>query len=160
MSRQYNNQPLPIHPQDQQQLSHTMQPPSSPPIPIDPALALYPSSYYPYHTQQHPQVSQQLPLGPGLSSPSSQASDAMSTPPTEPMPFPGSNKRPLSTNTLDNDNDSSKRRKEDDGTAASADGGEPKAKPTRGSRSAKTFWLAQLSNSRVAEPARFVGASK
>lgn len=63
----------------------------------------------------------------------------MSTPPTEPMPFPGSNKRPPSTSTLDNDNDNSKRRKEDDGTAASVDGSEPKAKPTRGSRSAKTL---------------------
>ena len=159
MSRQYNNQPMPIHPQDQQQLSHSMQPPTSPPIPIDPALSLYQSSYYPYHAQQHPQVSQ-LPLGPGLSSPSSQASDAMSTPPAESMPFPGSNKRPPSTGTLDNDNDNSKRRKEDDGTAASVDGGEPKAKPTRGSRLAKAFWFPQLPDSRVAEPARFVGASK
>src|SRR6266853_6148605 len=98
MSHQYNSQSMPIHPQDQQQLSHSMQPPPSPPIPIDPALALYPSSYYPYHTQQHPQ---QLSMGPGLSSPSSQASDAMSTPPTEQLSFPGSNKRPPSSSTLD-----------------------------------------------------------
>ena len=140
MSHQYNNQPMPVHPQDQQHLSHSMQPPSSPPIPIDPALALYPSSYYPYHTQQHPQVSQQLPLGPGLSSPSSQASDSMSTPPTEQMPFPGSNKRPPSS-TLDNDNDSNKRRREDDGTTGSIDGSEPKVKPTRGSRSVEAWQL-------------------
>jgi hypothetical protein len=137
MSHQYNNRPMPVHPQDQQHISHSMQPPSSPPIPIDPALALYPSSYYPY---QHPQLSQQLPLGPSVSSPSSQASDAMSTPPTESMPFPGSNKRPPSTS-LDNDNEHNKRRKEDDGTAASVDGSEPKVKPTRGSRSVQTFFI-------------------
>jgi hypothetical protein len=160
MSHQYNNQSLPVHPQDQQHLSHSMQPPSSPPIPIDPALALYPSSYYPYHTQQHPQVSQQLPLGPGLSPPSSQASDAMSTPPTEQMPFPGSNKRPPSSSTLDNDNDSNKRRKEDDGTTGSVDGSEPKIKPTRGSRSVGTFSLPQLFDSRVAGPVPFVGDLK
>ncbi|KAI0306674.1 fungal-specific transcription factor domain-containing protein [Multifurca ochricompacta] len=134
MSHQYNNQSIPIHPQDQQHLSHSMQPPPSPPIPIDPALALYSPSYYSYHTQRHPQVPQQLSLVPSLSSPSSQASDAMSTPPTEQMSFSGSSKRPPSASTLDNDNDSIKRRKEDDGTAPSVDGSEPKAKPTRGSR--------------------------
>jgi hypothetical protein len=160
MSHQYNNQSLPVHPQDQQHLSHSMRPPSSPSIPIDPALALYPSSYYPYHTQQHPQVSQQLPLGPGLSSPSSQASDAMSTPPTEQIPFPGSNKRPPSSSTLDNDNESNKRRKEDDGTTGSVDGSEPKVKPTRGSRSVETFSLPQCPNLRVAGPVPFVGDSK
>src|SRR6266404_734008 len=91
-----------------QRLPHSMQPPPSPPIPIDPALALYPSSYYPYHTQQqHPQVSQRLPLAPGLSSPSSQASDAMSTPPTEQLSFSASNKRPSSSSALDNDNENS-----------------------------------------------------
>jgi len=160
MAHQYNNQSLPVHPQDQQHLSHSMRPPSSPPIPIDPALALYPSSYYQYHTQQHPQVSQQLPLGPGLSSPSSQASDAMSTPPTEQMPFPGSNKRPPSSSILDNDNDSNKRRKEDDGTTGSVDGSEPKVKPTRGSRSVEIFSLPHFPNSRVAGPVLFVGDSK
>ena len=134
MSHQYNNQSVPIHPQEQQHLSHSMRPPSSP-IPIDPALAIYSPSYYPYHTQQHPQVSQQLSLVPSLSSPSSQASDAMSTPPTEQMSFSGSNKRPPSAGTLDHENDSNKRRREDDGAAPSADGSEPKAKPTRGSRS-------------------------
>jgi hypothetical protein len=139
MSHQYNNQSMPIHPQDQQRLSHSMQPPSSP-IPIDPALALYPSSYYPYHTQQ--QVSQQLSLVPGLSSPSSQASDTMSTPPTEQVSFPGSNKRP-SSSALDNDNDS-KRRKEEDGASPSVDGSEPKAKPTRGSRSVQIILIPRV----------------
>lgn len=139
MSHRYNNQSMPIHPQDQQRLPQSMQPPPSPPIPIDPALALYPSSYYPYHTQQqHPQVAQQLSLVPGLSSPSSQASDAMSTPPTEQVSFPGSNKRPSSSSALDNDHDNSKRRKEDDGASPSIDGSEPKTKPTRGSRSVET----------------------
>ncbi|KAI0256586.1 fungal-specific transcription factor domain-containing protein [Lactifluus subvellereus] len=135
MSHQYNNQSIPLHPPDQQHLSHSMQPPPSPPIPIDPALALYSPSYYQYHTQQqHPQVPQQLSLVPGLSSPSSQASDAMSTPPTEQISFSGSSKRPPSASALDNDNDSNKRRREDEGTATSVDGSEPKAKPTRGSR--------------------------
>ncbi|KAH9981402.1 fungal-specific transcription factor domain-containing protein [Lactifluus volemus] len=130
---QFNNQSIPIHPQDQQHLSHSMQPPPTSPIPIDPALALYPPSYYPYHTQQqqHPQVSQQLSLVPGLSSPSSPASDSMSTPPTEQISFSGSNKRPSSATALDNE---SKRRKEDQGSTHSADPSEPKAKPTRGSR--------------------------
>ena len=134
MSHQYNNQSVPVHPQDQQHLSHSMRPPSSP-IPIDPALSIYSPSYYPYHTQQHPQVQQQLSLVPSLSSPSSQASDTMSTPPTEQMSFSGPGKRPASTGALEHDNDSSKRRREDDGAAPSADGSEPKAKPTRGSRS-------------------------
>ncbi len=141
MSHQYNNQSVPIHPQDQQHLSHSMRPASSP-IPIDPALSLYSPSYYPYHTQQHPQVPQQLSLVPSLSSPSSQASDTMSTPPTEQMSFSGPNKRPHS-GTLDNDNDSSKRRREDDGAAPSVDGSEPKAKPTRGSRSVVTHFRLQ-----------------
>jgi hypothetical protein len=144
MSHRYNNQSMPIHPQDQQRLPQSMQPPPSPPIPIDPALALYPSSYYPYHTQQHPQVSQQLSLVPGLSSPSSQASDAMSTPPTEHVSFSASNKRPSSSSALDNDNDISKRRKEDDGASPSMDGSEPKTKPTRGSRSVETVSLPQI----------------
>jgi hypothetical protein len=148
MSHRYNNQSMPIHPQDQQRLPQSMQPPPSPPIPIDPALALYPSSYYPYHTQQqqqqHPQVSQQLSLVPGLSSPSSQASDAMSTPPTEQVSFSASNKRPSSSSALDNDNDNSKRRKEDDGASPSMDGSEPKTKPTRGSRSVETASLPQI----------------
>ena len=146
MSHQYNNQSMPIHPQDQQRLSHSMQPPSSPPIPIDPALALYSSSYYPYHTQQqHPQVSQPHSMVPCLSSPSSQASDAMSTPPTEQISFPGSNKRP-SSSALDNEHehDNSKRRKDDDGASPSVDGSEPKAKPTRGSRSVEIISLPRI----------------
>lgn len=144
MSHRYNNQSMPIHPQDQQRLPQSM-PPPSPPIPIDPALALYPSSYYPYHTQQqHPQLSQQLPLVPSLSSPSSQASDAMSTPPTEQVSFSGSHKRPSSSSALDNDNDNSKRRKEDGGASPSLDGSEPKTKPTRGSRSVEAVLLPQI----------------
>jgi hypothetical protein len=162
MSHQYNsNQSMPVHPQDQQHLSHSMQPPPSPPIPIDPALALYPPSYYPYQAQQHPQVSQQLSLVAGLSSPSSQASDAMSTPPAEQIAFSGSNKRPPSSSTLDNDNDNNKRRKEDDSTNPSIDGGEHKAKPTRGSRSVETVaLLPRILSLRLSELVPFVGASK
>jgi hypothetical protein len=162
MSHQYNNPSIPLHPQDQQHLSHSMQPPPSSPIPIDPALALYSSSYYPYHSQpqQHSQVPQQLSLVTGLSSPSSQASDAMSTPPTEQISFSGSGKRPSSTSALDNDNDTSKRRKEDDGTTPSVDGSEPKAKPTRGSRSVVIPLQIRLLISRATGPAPSVAASK
>jgi len=163
MSHQYSsNQSMPVHPQDQQHLSHSMQPPSSPPIPIDPALALYPPSYYPYHAQQHPQVSQQqLSLVAGLSSPSSQASDAMSTPPAEQIAFSGSNKRPPSSSTLDNDNDNVKRRKGDDNTIPFIEGGEHKAKPTRGSRLVKIVTLSpRILSLRVSELVPFVGASK
>ena len=161
MSHQYNNQSIPLHPPDQQHLSHSMQPPPSPPIPIDPALALYSPSYYPYHTQQqHPQVPQQLSLVPGLSSPSSQASDAMSTPPTEQISFAGSSKRPQSASALDNDNESSKRRKEDEGTATSVDGSEPKAKPTRGSRLVDIPLYVRLFNPRITGLARSAVASK
>jgi hypothetical protein len=162
MSHQYNNQSIPLHPQDQQHLSHSMQPPPSSPIPIDPALALYSPSYYPYHSQQqqHPQMPQQLSLVPGLSSPSSQASDAVSTPPTEQISFSGSTKRPPSTSTLDNDHDTSKRRREDDGTAHSVEGSEPKAKPTRGSRSVDILPQVCLLISRVTGPVRSVAASK
>jgi hypothetical protein len=59
----------------------------------------------------------------------------MSTPPTEQLSFSGPSKRPASAGMLDNENDSNKRRREDDGAAPSVDGSEPKAKPTRGSRS-------------------------
>ncbi|KAI0273517.1 fungal-specific transcription factor domain-containing protein [Gloeopeniophorella convolvens] len=134
MPPQYPNQQMPMHPPDQQHLSHSMQPPPSPPIPIDPALALYSPSYYPYHSQQHPHVPQQLSLVPSLSSPSSQASDAISTPPTDQMSYGGSGKRPSSAGMVDNDSDSRKRRRDDEGAPSSVDGSEPKAKPTRGSR--------------------------
>ncbi|KAI0062372.1 hypothetical protein BV25DRAFT_1804016 [Artomyces pyxidatus] len=76
---------------------------------------------------------QQLSLAASLSSPSSQASDAISTPPTE--SYPGPSKRPSSANMHDSQSDSRKRRKEDDGSVGPAgDKDEPKAKPTRGSR--------------------------
>jgi hypothetical protein len=67
----------------------------------------------------------------------------MSTPPTEQLSFSGSNKRPSSSSALDNDNDT-KRRKEDDGASPSVDGSEPKAKPTRGSRSVEIISLPQI----------------
>jgi hypothetical protein len=69
----------------------------------------------------------------------------MSTPPTEQVSFSGSNKRPSSSSALDNDNDN-KRRKEDDGASPSVDGSEPKAKPTRGSRSVELVLLTQILN--------------
>ncbi|TFY50976.1 hypothetical protein EVG20_g11227, partial [Dentipellis fragilis] len=129
----YHN--IPMH-QDEHHLSQSMQPPQSPPIPLDPALALYPPSYYPYQTTHH-QMPQQLSLGTSLSSPSSQASDAVSTPPQEMISFAGPSKRPASANMNGDDSSSRKRAREDDeaGPSPSADSKEePKAKPTRGSR--------------------------
>ncbi|KAA1469252.1 hypothetical protein DENSPDRAFT_834825 [Dentipellis sp. KUC8613] len=129
----YHN--MPIH-QDEHHLSQSMQPPQSPPIPLDPALALYPPSYYPYQATHH-QMPQQLSLGTSLSSPSSQASDAVSTPPQEMISFAGPSKRPASANMNGDDSSSRKRAREDDeaGPSPSADSKEePKAKPTRGSR--------------------------
>ena len=134
-------QPIHLHHQDHQQhqqhqhqhMSHSMQPPPSPSIPIDPALALYPPSFYPqYHTQH--QMPQQLSLAASLSSPSSQASDAISTPPTEQMSYPGPSKRPSSSNTNDADSRKRPRKDEDNEPGPSTDRGEPKAKPTRGAR--------------------------
>ncbi|TFY76252.1 hypothetical protein EWM64_g7757 [Hericium alpestre] len=119
----------PHHNQHQQQQQQSMQPPPSPSIPIDPALALYPPTYYPqYHNTQMPQ---QLSLGASLSSPSSQASEAVSTPPTEQMSaFAGPSKRPASAATNDGGESSQKRMRADEDAA----GDEPKTKPTRGSR--------------------------
>ncbi|THH20910.1 hypothetical protein EW146_g561 [Bondarzewia mesenterica] len=120
-----------MHQQDQH-ISHSMHPPPSPSIPIDPALALYPPSYYPQYHPQH-QIPQQLSLAASLSSPSSQASDSISTPPTEQM-LSGPVKRSSSSNA--NETDSRKRaRKDDDNDAGpSTEKAETKAKPTRGSR--------------------------
>ncbi|KAF9557137.1 hypothetical protein CPC08DRAFT_669049 [Agrocybe pediades] len=115
-----------------------MQPPPSPSIPIDPALALYPP-YYPNYQQHHPpHIPQHLTLPPSYSSPSSQGSDTIGTPPTEHMyPSSSSNlngKRPASS--ISNVSDSRKKARKDDEPEMSpvAEKEEVKAKPTRGSR--------------------------
>ncbi|KAF8621511.1 hypothetical protein AX15_007741 [Amanita polypyramis BW_CC] len=120
---------------------HSMQPPSS--IPIDPALSLYPP-YYSQANYQHPtpphHLPQHLSLPPSYSSPSSQGSDTIGTPPTEQMYPPGphvaNGKRPSSSISNSAGGDSRKKARKDDGEAhsPSADKEEAKAKPTRGSR--------------------------
>ncbi|KAJ8517191.1 hypothetical protein ONZ45_g5575 [Pleurotus djamor] len=112
-----------------------MQPPPSPSIPIDPALALYPP-YYSYQQQQQ-HLPHHLSLPPNYSSPSSNGSDTIGTPPAEHMPFPanGNGKRPASA-AMSNDS-RKKSRKDDDSDVARSptiEKEEPKAKPTRGSR--------------------------
>ena len=115
----------------------SMQPPSnhSPSIPIDPALALYP----PYFSQNYqaplapPHLPQHLSLPPNYSSPSSQGSDTIGTPPTEPM-YVANGKRPASTTV----GDARKKARKDDTIeehSPPADKDDGKAKSTRGSRS-------------------------
>ncbi|CDO73651.1 hypothetical protein BN946_scf185014.g121 [Trametes cinnabarina] len=119
------------------------QPPPSPPVPIDPALALYPPQYYPYPPQSHQHVMQppHLAISASLSSPSSHGSETIGTPPNDTISFSSNanGKRPASASSVSHD--SRKRaRQDDDGDPQSPTterGDEPKAKPTRGSRPRK-----------------------
>jgi len=126
---------------DQKQfMSQSMQPPPSPStssIPIDPALSLYPP-YYPGYQQHPPHIPQHLTLPPNYSSPSSQGSDTIGTPPTEHMYPKGSSnmngKRPAPSSAMV---DNRKKARKDEGSEAGspmAEKDEVKAKPTRGSR--------------------------
>ncbi|GJE87047.1 Zn(II)2Cys6 transcription factor [Phanerochaete sordida] len=104
-------------------------------IPIDPALSMYSNSYYSYQQPPPPMVPQHL-MTASLSSPSSQGSEAMGTPPMEQYQLHGVNgngKRPSSSMT---DDSRKKSRKDDDldGPGTSNDKDEVKTKPTRGSR--------------------------
>ncbi|OBZ65745.1 Protein priB [Grifola frondosa] len=135
----YSSQSITLHHPHEHHITHQMQSPPSPSIPIDPALALYPPQYYQYQHAQHHMPPPHLTLPASLSSPSSQGSETMGTPPNDPMNFPGSNgngKRPASSNSISTDS-RKKPRKDEDGEAqspATEKGEEPKAKPTRGSR--------------------------
>lgn len=133
----YSTQPITLHHPHEHSMAHQIPAPASPSIPLDPALALYPPPYYPYQ-QQH-MTPQHLTLPTSLSSPSSQGSDTLGTPPVEAMSFPThqnlNGKRPASA--LGSTDSRKKARKDDDGDAqspATEKGEEPKAKPTRGSR--------------------------
>jgi len=123
---------------DQTTQSRSMQPPPSPSIPIDPALALYPPYYPGSNFQPAPQhLPPHLSLAPNYSSPSSQGSDTLGTPPTEhayPSPTYANGKRPVSSISSGPISDSRKKARKDDGAEAIVDRDEPKAKPTRGSR--------------------------
>ncbi|CAL1705481.1 unnamed protein product [Somion occarium] len=123
-------------------MSHQMQAPPSPSIPLDPSLALYSPQYYSYpHPQPH-LPHQQLAIPVSLSSPSSQGSDSIGTPPVESASFHGganvNGKRPASSLASERTNDSRKKpRTEDNGEVPGEVSGkaeEAKAKPTRGSR--------------------------
>lgn len=142
----YSSQPITLHHPHEHAMAHHqhhqqhMQAPPSPSIPIDPALALYPPTYY--YQQQPPQQHmshQHLSLPANSMSPDSQGSESIGTPPIEPMSFPGGSnsngKRPSSSMA---NSDGRKKVKRDDGADASSPAGDKqddvKAKPTRGSR--------------------------
>jgi len=100
----------------------------------DPALALYPPSYYPQYAQHLAH------LAPYASSPSSQGSDSLGTPPAEPAHL--TRKRPSSAlSTTDPTPGPPKKLRNDplddtdDATSPGPERDEPKPKPTRGSRS-------------------------
>ncbi|KAJ7824695.1 hypothetical protein B0H13DRAFT_2241306 [Mycena leptocephala] len=114
-------------------MSHSMQPPPSPSIPIDPALSLYPPYYHSYPPQNQQHVPPHLSLPHNYSSPSSQGSDTIGTPPMYPSSANSNGKRPGSAVS---NGTSKKARKDDDDEpqSPSADKEEGKAKPTRGSR--------------------------
>jgi len=123
----------------------SMSSPSSPSIPIDPALALYPPYYSSYH-QNSSQIQQHLSLPPNYSSPSSQESDTIGTPPTEILMYPSSSsningKRPSSSVSNTNMDSRKKARKDDvsETYSPAAEKEEVKAKPTRGSRFVYAF---------------------
>ncbi|OSD08461.1 hypothetical protein PYCCODRAFT_1462684 [Trametes coccinea BRFM310] len=140
-STSYSTQSITLHhPHEHPMAHHMQQPPPSPPIPIDPALALYPPQYYPYPQQSHQHVMPppHLAIPANLSSPSSHGSETVGTPPNDTISFSSNanGKRPASASSVSHD--SRKRaRQDDDGDPQSPTterGEEPKAKPTRGSR--------------------------
>ncbi|KAI0672819.1 fungal-specific transcription factor domain-containing protein [Trametes maxima] len=126
------------HPHEHPMAHHLQQPPPSPPIPIDPALALYQPQYYPYQQPHHQMPPPHLTLSASLSSPSSHGSETVGTPPNDTISFSSNanGKRPASSNSVSND--SRKRARQDDDadpqSPTTERGDEPKAKPTRGSR--------------------------
>ena len=131
----YSSSPIVLH--HPHPIAHHMQPQQhSDGIPIDPALSMYSNPYYPFQQAPQSMVPQHL-MTASLSSPSSQGSETMGTPPMEQYQLHGMNingKRPSSSMT---DDSRKKSRKEEEGEGASVtnDKEEVKAKPTRGSRS-------------------------
>ncbi|KAJ7355918.1 fungal-specific transcription factor domain-containing protein [Mycena albidolilacea] len=130
----YAHQEISLSPQERL-MSHSMQPPPSPSIPIDPALSLYPPyyhSYPPQHQQQH--IPPHLSLPHSYSSPSSQGSDTIGTPPMYPSSANSNGKRPGSAVSSGTSKRARKDDDDDDPQSPTADKEEGKAKPTRGSR--------------------------
>ncbi|KAJ7481111.1 fungal-specific transcription factor domain-containing protein [Mycena galericulata] len=129
----YAHQEISLSHQEHSMPPHSMQPPPSPPpLPIDPALSLYPPYYHSY-PPQHQHVPPHLSLAHSYSSPSSQGSDTIGTPPMYHSSANVNGKRPGSAVS---NGTSKKARKDDDDEPQSptADKEEGKAKPTRGSR--------------------------
>ncbi|KAJ7461651.1 fungal-specific transcription factor domain-containing protein [Mycena latifolia] len=129
----YAHQEISLSHQEHSMSHHSMQPPPSPSIPIDPALSLYPPYYHSYPPQHQQHVPPHLSLPHNYSSPSSQGSDTIGTPPMYPSSANVNGKRPGSAVS---NGTSKKARKDDDDEPQSpmADKDEGKAKSTRGSR--------------------------
>ena len=119
----------------------------SPPIAIDPSLALYPSYYAYQHPQQqqqqmhphpHPLPHPNLALPQHYSSPSSQGSESIGTPPMDHMSFSSENNVKRSSSAITNNVASGSRKKvrkdDDDEPSPIPEKEEIKAKPTRGAR--------------------------
>ncbi|KAI8989815.1 fungal-specific transcription factor domain-containing protein [Trametes punicea] len=139
-SSSYSTPSITLHHPHEHPMAHQMQQsPPSPPVPIDPALALYPPQYYPYpQPNQHVLPPPHLTFATSLSSPSSHGSETVGTPPNDTISFSSNanGKRPASSNSASNDG--RKRPRQDDDadpqSPTTERGEEPKAKPTRGSR--------------------------
>ncbi|KAK7038187.1 fungal-specific transcription factor domain-containing protein [Favolaschia claudopus] len=129
----YAHQEISLSPQDRL-MSHSMQPPPSPTIPIDPALSLYPPYYPSYPPQHQPPVPSHLSLPHSYSSPSSQGSDTIGTPPMYHSSANVNGKRPGSTVSNGASKRARKDEDDDDPQSPMAEKEEGKAKPTRGSR--------------------------
>ncbi|CAK5277496.1 unnamed protein product [Mycena citricolor] len=114
----------------------------SPPIPIDPTLSLYPSYYLPPYGSQpppqpphHPHIPpHHLSLPQNYSSPSSQGSDTIGTPPMYSSSANGNGKRPASSMSQSNIKKARNYDDDDEPLSPSAEKDEGKPKPTRGSR--------------------------
>lgn len=114
---------------------------SSSSIPMDPALSMYSPQYYQYpqSQQSHQHLNPPSAVPTSLSSPSSQGSETMATPPTEYAASTSTNangKRPVSPRAQLSNGQKKPRKDEDvDEDVLAEKGDEPtKAKPTRGSR--------------------------
>ncbi|KAF7337898.1 hypothetical protein MVEN_02012900 [Mycena venus] len=129
----YAHQEISLSPQDRL-MSHSMQPPPSPSIPIDPALSLYPPYYHSYPPQHQQHVPPHLSLPHSYSSPSSQGSDTIGTPPMYHSSANSNGKRPGSAVSNGTSNKKARKDDDDDPQSPTADKEEGKAKPTRGSR--------------------------
>ncbi|KAI0958055.1 hypothetical protein AcW1_006243 [Taiwanofungus camphoratus] len=137
----YSSNSITVPHAHEHQMAQRVASPSSSSIPIDPALAMYPPSYYSYQQSQQHMPTPHLTLPTSLSSPSSQGSETIATPPNDQASLPTTNangKRPASSQSGDS---RKKSRKDDEGDGreenspvAEKGEGPIKAKPTRGSR--------------------------